>query len=48
MAKFTYVGDDPRYYPELALSVEPGDVVDVKKAPDDGRFAPVVKPKPQP
>lgn len=40
-SKFTYDGDEPRYYPELALSVSPGDVVDLDAAPDE-RFSPVV------
>jgi hypothetical protein len=39
--KFTYTGDEPRYYAPLGLSVDPGDVVDIDAAPDDGRFTAV-------
>jgi hypothetical protein len=37
---FTYVGDEPRYYPSLSLSVKPGDVVTLDTDPGDGRFKP--------
>jgi hypothetical protein len=35
--KLTYNGDEPRYYADLGLFVQPGDVVDLDTAPD-GRF----------
>jgi hypothetical protein len=41
MAKFSYVGDEERYYSELGIVVSPGDVIDMESAPDDGRFVPV-------
>jgi hypothetical protein len=53
MPDFTYSGDDSRYYPSLALSVEPGDKVTLDSDPGDGRFtlagsAPVPDPTPDP
>jgi hypothetical protein len=44
--KFTYAGDEPRYYPALGLDVAPGDVVDLDEAPDDRFAAVAVAPKP--
>lgn len=41
MSNHRYTGEDERYYPTLALSVSPGDVVtfpDGVAAPDDGRW----------
>jgi hypothetical protein len=38
MPEFTYSGDDSRYYPSLALAVEPGDTVTLDSDPGDGRF----------
>ena len=38
MPDFTYVGDEPRYYPSLSLAVEPGDSVTLDSDPGDGRF----------
>ena len=36
--KLTYIGDEPRYYIDLGLFVNPGDVVDLDSAPD-GRWS---------
>lgn len=38
MARYAYVGDDTRVYPELGLTVAPGDTVELDKDPGDGRW----------
>lgn len=38
---FSYTGDPGRYYPDLGVSVDPGDEVELNQAPNDGRWAPV-------
>jgi hypothetical protein len=38
--KFTYTGDNGRYYPDLALTVDDGDEVEFDEAPVDGRWSP--------
>lgn len=48
MAAHRYVGEEPRYYPELGLEVEPGQVVELDTAPDDGRFEPAKGKQPAP
>lgn len=39
MPQLRYSGDD-RYYPDLALTVTDGDVVDLEDDPGDGRWSP--------
>lgn len=46
MPLFTYSGDDGRYYPDLGLTCSDGDVVELDKAPDDGRFSEAVPSQP--
>lgn len=36
--KITYNGDEPRYYADLGVFVNPGDTVDLESAPD-GRWS---------
>lgn len=38
MPAFTYVGTEERVYPDLGLTVAPGDEVTVKDNPDEVRF----------
>ena len=38
MPKFTYTGDDERYYPSLGLTVTPGDDHALDEDPGDGRW----------
>lgn len=40
MPQFTYVGDDGRYYPDLGVTANAGDVVEFDEAPADGRWTP--------
>lgn len=52
MPLFTYSGDDGRYYPELGLTCDDGQTVELDEAPDDGRFTSAgssqLPPKPTP
>lgn len=40
MTVFQYNGDPGRYYPDLRVTVNPGDEVELNQAPNDGRWAP--------
>jgi hypothetical protein len=40
MPEFKYTGSEERYYPSLALLVDPGDSVTLDADPGDGRFSP--------
>lgn len=40
MSTFTYVGESGRYYPDLKLAPNPGDIADLSACPDDGRWIP--------
>lgn len=43
MPRFTYTGDDGRYYPDLdgGVLLSSGDVLELDEQPTDGRFEPV-------
>lgn len=45
MPQFTYVGDDGRYYPDLGVTANAGDVVEFDEAPADGRWTPTTNAK---
>ena len=40
MPTYTYAGDPGRYYPSLALTVNPGDTADLDANPGDGHWTP--------
>lgn len=48
MPSYTYTGDEERYYPQLGLTVSPGDSAELDECPTDGRwgtpFAPPAVP----
>jgi hypothetical protein len=46
VSSFTYSGDDTRYYPTLGLEATPGLVADLATGPEDGRWEPTPKAKP--
>lgn len=46
MPRFTYTGDDGRYYPSLGVTAKSGEDYDLEgEAPDDGRWSPTSPPK---
>jgi hypothetical protein len=38
MAKYRFTGDSPRVFPDLALEVEPGDVLEFEDDPPGGEL----------
>jgi len=40
VAAYTYTGAEPRYYPSLALTAEPGMRAELAEDPGDGRWEP--------
>lgn len=45
MPAFRYTGDDTRVFPDLGITVEPGDEVSAKENPDEARFEKVAAGK---
>lgn len=48
MPRFTYTGDDGRYYSSLGVTAKNGESYALDgEAPEDGRWAPTSPPKPR-
>lgn len=41
MPEYQYIGDPGRYYPDLRITVNPGDTADLAGDPPDGLWVPV-------
>lgn len=44
MTKYTYSGDETRYYPALGITATPGLIAEFDEPPADGRWIPTPKP----